>query len=162
MCPAEIRPLATQDETTEFDCGERSLNEWLAEHAWAAQAGRTARVFCAIARGRIVGHCALAAGSLFRGHAKPRLVAGAPDPIPVVVLGRLAVDHGWHGRGIGASLLVDALRRVAQAGDLVGARAIVVHALDSSAVYRPFGFVALPGHEHHLYLLVKDFARRFA
>jgi GNAT superfamily N-acetyltransferase len=79
-------------------------------------------------------------------------------PVPVILVARLAVDQSEQGKGIGASLLKDALLRAAKAADIVGCRAVLVHAKDTSAqaFYRRFGFEMSPVDELHLYLLMKD------
>jgi GNAT superfamily N-acetyltransferase len=156
---AEPRPLAKADRWDEFDSGEVSLDRWLIDHAWAAHAGHTARVFCAIRDERIAGYYALAAGSVARESAGGRLTQGAPDPIPVIILARLAVDRAYQGQGLGADLLVNAMIRTMAAAESIGARALVVHAIDTAAsFYRRYGFEPLADEEHHLFLLLKDIA----
>jgi GNAT superfamily N-acetyltransferase len=85
----------------------------------------------------------------------------ARHPVPVVLIGRLAVDHAWQGKGLGAALLLDALRRVLSAADIVGIRAGLVHAKDEAArrFYEHFDFDASPVDPMHLFLLVKEIAR---
>lgn len=84
-----------------------------------------------------------------------------PDPIPVILIGRLAVEQGHHGRGLGAALLRDAIMRSVEASTIIGARAIFVAAIDDAAVrfYERFGFTPLPGVSRLLYLLVADAER---
>jgi len=107
----------------------------------------------------VVGYYTLAAGSVRREDTPPRVAKGLGQyPVPIIVFARLAVDRGEQGKGLGAALLKDAILRAAQAADIVGCRAVLVHAKDKSAqaFYRKFGFEASPVDELHLYLLMKD------
>ncbi len=108
----------------------------------------------------VVGYYALAAGAVIPSQAPARIVRGlaANQPVPVVLLGRLAVDMQHQGKHLGRSLLLDAMTRVLQAGDLIGIRALLVHAIDSRAQqwYAQFGFERSPTHPLHLILLIKD------
>jgi GNAT superfamily N-acetyltransferase len=108
---------------------------------------------------RVVGYYTLAAGSVRRDDAPPRVIKGqANHPLPVILLARLAVDRTEQGKGLGAALLKDALLRSAQAADIVGCRAVLVQAKDqqAQAFYRKYGFEPSPVDELHLYLLMKD------
>jgi len=101
----------------------------------------------------------LAAGSVRRDDTPPRVVKGLGNyPVPIILLARRAVDRGEQGKGLGAALLKDAILRAAQAADIVGCRALLVHAKDQAAqaFYRRFGFESSPVNELHLYLLMKD------
>jgi predicted N-acetyltransferase YhbS len=108
----------------------------------------------------VVGYYALSAGAVISREAPGRLVRGlaAGQPVPVVLLGRLAVDATWQGRHVGRSLLLDAMARVVAAGELIGVRAVLVHAIDerARAWYAQFGFERSPTHPLHLALLIKD------
>lgn len=118
------------------------------------------------ARGvRVVGYYTLAAGSVGRADAPPRVTAGLGRyPVPVILLARLAVDVTELGKGLGRGLLKDALLRVAQAADIVGCRAVLVHAKDAAAkaFYERHGFEPSPTDPLHLYLLTKDLAATLA
>jgi GNAT superfamily N-acetyltransferase len=101
-------------------------------------------------------------GEVSFDHAPARLTKGmARHPVPLMLLARLAVHREWQGRGLGAGLLKDALRRTLQAADIAGIRALAVHAKDEKAraFYRHFDFVDSPTDPLHLFLLLKDLRR---
>lgn len=128
------KPLNDRHELATFDCTKPSLDDWLKRHALNSQRNDTARTFV-ICRGRkVVGYDALAGGGLAHDEAPGSLRRNAPDPIPVAILARLAVDRSEHGHGMGRALLSDAMKRAAQASRTVAARALIVHALDADAV----------------------------
>ncbi len=109
---------------------------------------------------RVIGFHALAAGGVAPGDATTRLMKGQPEsrPIPIILLTRLGVDKGHQGRGVGRSLLQDALLKTATAAESIGARALAVHAIDDYARlwYGRYGFEPSPTDSHHLILLIKD------
>ena len=138
-----------------------SLNEWLRKHALQSHRSGGWRVFVTTETDpHVVGYCALAAGAVMPRAAPARLARGlaANQPVPVVLLGRLAVDARHQGQHVGRSLLLDAMSRVLQAGELIGIRALLVHAVDERAGewYAQFGFERSPTHPLHLILLLKD------
>jgi GNAT superfamily N-acetyltransferase len=154
-------PLAKSHALDEFDCGSRPLNDWLVRHALASQAAGTARVFVTTEDGeRVVGYYALAAAQVEAVAATERLAKGQPKhrPIPVVLLARLAVDLDHQSRGVGASLLKDAMLRAHQAAEQIGLRAMLVHAKDDRARqwYEQYGFEPSPTDPLHLILLMKN------
>ena len=125
------------------------------------QLSRASRTFvtCSIEdRQRVVGFYSLAASAVALDAAPGPVRRNMPDPIPVVLLGRLAVDRGHQGGGLGASLLKDAVSRVAGVADTIGVRALLVHALDDSAAafYRRFGFTAAPIDPDTLFLSIQQ------
>jgi GNAT superfamily N-acetyltransferase len=131
-----------------FTCGTESLDRWLVRYAGQSQRRDAARTFAATTDGAIVsGYYSLVAGQITHDEATDAARRGLSRhfPIPVAILGRLAVDQRRHGQGIGAALLNDALRRVSYATELIAVRAVVVHALGDEAAdfYRRFGFRAL-------------------
>lgn len=136
------RPLTPEHDCSGFACGEAALDEWLVRRAWRSQRAGSARTYVACAGVRVVGYYALAAGSVARALAPGRVRRGMPDPVPVMLLARLAVDRRWQGRGLGASLLRDAAARTVQAAEIAGIRALLVHAIseEASRFYRYFGF----------------------
>jgi GNAT superfamily N-acetyltransferase len=152
-------PLEPTHDLAAFDCGAAALNDYLRKYALTNQRNESARTYVA-ARGQVVvGYYTLAAGAVNREEAPSRVAKGlARRPIPIILLARLAVDRSEQGRGLGAGLLDDALRRAAQAADVIGCRALLVHAKDQAArtFYRRFGFEPSPVDELHLYLLMKD------
>lgn len=154
-------PLRGKHDTEGFECGEPSLDRWIERHARQAEASDSARVFVTTDEGgRVVGFYALAAASVNPAEATERLIKGQPkhQPVPVVLIGRLAVALDQQGKQLGRSLLQDALLRSAAAADSIGARAVVLHAISDDAVrfYKRFGFEASPTDPHHLVLLMKD------
>jgi GNAT superfamily N-acetyltransferase len=126
-----------------FDCGEPVMDDWLKRRALANQASGTSRTFVVADEAQLVrGYYTLAAGVVDRAAAGSGLRRNMPDPIPVMVLGRLAVDRCCHGKGLGADLLHDAILRTARLAQEFGIRAMVVHALNdrASAFYLHHGF----------------------
>lgn len=156
--PVQLLDLERHD-VSGFECGVEQLDNWLrATAAVAAHAGTAATwVLC---RGRrVVGYYAIAMGSVARAHVPSRLGRGQPDPVPVLLLARLAVDGTEQGKGLGADLLRDALLRAIAGAREFGARAVVVDALDERAAqfYRHHGFLPLAG--MRLYRRVGDLER---
>lgn len=135
--------LTPHHDLSVFDSGQVSLDEWLRKRALANQASGASRTFVACESNRVVGYYALASGAVTAASVPGRFKRNMPDPIPVVLLGRLAVDRAWQGLGLGRSLFLDAARRVSQAADLIGIRGILVHALsdDARKFYMALGFV---------------------
>lgn len=143
-------PITAEHDTSLFRCRHDALSEWLRRRALAnATSGATRTYVVCAENDRVVGYYALAAGSLDVESAPPRLRRNMPNPLPVIVLGRLAVDETWSGRGIGGGLLKDAVLRALQAADLIGACALLCHAIDADAkaFYARHGFVESPTQE---------------
>ncbi|MBX9774421.1 MAG: GNAT family N-acetyltransferase [Xanthobacteraceae bacterium] len=126
-------PLADQHDLTEFNSGVDSLDEWLRRRSRGNQATGASRTFVACEGPRVVAYYALASGAVNVASATGRLRRNMPDPIPVAVLGRLAVDRVRHGHGIGRALFGDAACRVFRASDLIGIRGLLVHAISEEA-----------------------------
>jgi len=126
-------PLTSDHVLAEFDCGLASLNSWLQRRAGANQASGASRTFVVCDDGRVVGYYALASSAVSPAAATGRLRRNMPDPVPIVVLGRLAVTRSHHGRGLGRALFQDAARRVIHAADAIGIRGMVVHTLSDEA-----------------------------
>jgi predicted N-acetyltransferase YhbS len=139
-------PLADHHELTDFSSGIASLDEWLKRRARTNQASGASRTFVACEADRVIGYYALAAGSVKVPEASGRFRRNMPDPIPVVVLGRLAIDERRHGRGLGRALVRDASMRILQAADILGIRGILVHAIseEARAFYVAVGFEPSP------------------
>jgi GNAT superfamily N-acetyltransferase len=145
-----------------FSCGEESLDGWLLRYSRHAEAAGSARVFVTTDGREVVGYYALAVGQVEAKDGTARLGKGQPRgrPIPVVILARLAVDARHQGRGVGRSLLQDAVLRVVGAAEAVGIRALVVHAYEEAReFYLRFGFEPSPTDPLHLILLMKDVSR---
>jgi GNAT superfamily N-acetyltransferase len=156
-------PLGAHHQVAAFDCGASTLDEFLSRHALGNHQAGTAKTYVATTDSHIVvGYYSLAASQILYADAPARLQKGAPrHPVPVVLLARLAVDRTWHGKGLGAGLLKDAIIRVLTAAEGLGVRALLVHAKDEAAkaFYERYDFVPLPSYPMHLVLLLKD-ARR--
>lgn len=158
---APPRPISPDDRTENFRSGKEPLDRFLRERALAneGQASRT-YVVCAVADGEpgaVIAYYTLAAGAVARADAPGPLRRNMPDPLPVMVLGRLAVDRRWAGQGLGTAMLREAMQRVIEAARLVGARAMIVHAIDeeAAAFYEPYGFRPFPAGSRTLFLPVE-------
>jgi predicted N-acetyltransferase YhbS len=143
-----VERLTDRHQAEGFDCSNVDLDNWLTRIALVAARAGTAATYVLCRGSRVVGYYALAMGSVSHSSAPSRLRRGMPDPVPVVVLARLALDHSEQGNRLGGHLLVDALRRCVRGGQEFGARAVVVDAIDDRAAtfYRHFGFHDLEGH----------------
>jgi GNAT superfamily N-acetyltransferase len=126
-------PLGAGHDVSGFDCGVPSLNTWLQRRASANQASGASRTFVACEGPAVVAYYALASSAVAPATATGRVRRNMPDPMPVVVLGRLAVATTHHGQGLGRALFQDAALRVIHAADAIGIRAMIVHALSSQA-----------------------------
>ncbi|HMO45626.1 MAG TPA: GNAT family N-acetyltransferase [Rubrivivax sp.] len=131
--PGAPEPLAAEHAIADFDCGVASLNAWLQRRAAANQVSGASRTFVVCAAGRVVGYYALASSAIAPAAAAGRFKRNMPDPVPVVVLGRLAVATSHHGQGLGRALFQDAALRVIYAAEAIGIRGMVVHALSEEA-----------------------------
>ncbi len=154
-----VRKLADADKVAAFDCGSPALNEFLQRFALANQKANSAQTYVSCIDGTVAGFYSLAVGSVDPANAAPRVVKGmARHPVSVMILARLAVDVQHQGAGMGVALLKDALLRTAQAADIAGIRALLVHAKDDAARqwYLNWEFEASPTDGLHLYLLLKD------
>lgn len=126
-------PFSPDHDIAGFDCGIGSLNTWLERRAAANQVSGASRTFVVCEDGKVVGYYALASSAVAPAAASGRFRRNMPDPVPVVVLGRLAVAASHHGQGLGRGLFQDAALRVIHAADAVGIRGMVVHALSEEA-----------------------------
>lgn len=139
-------PLTDQHDTEPFACGAESLDIWLRRRALKNQATGASRTFVACEGQRVVAYYALASSVIAVDEAPGRFRRNMPDPIPIVILGRLAVDQSFQGRGLGRALVRDAGLRVIQAADSIGIRGLVVQALSAEAriFYEHVGFDPSP------------------
>lgn len=154
-----IEKLNRSHNVEAFTCGRPELDRFLIRHALQAQQANSSQTYVALDGDKLVGFYTLVAGEVRRADAPERIVKGMPrHPIPLLVLARLAVHTEEQGHGVGAGLLLDALGRVLQVADLIGVRALAVHAKDeqATAFYRHFGFTPSPTDPRHLFMLVKD------
>jgi len=153
------RPLSSGDKLSDFRCGKENLDVWLRGRARGNEKSGASRTMVSVTReGRVAGYYCLSASSLLREEAPPEPAAKMPTSIPVVLLGRLAVDQEYRGLGLGYSLLQHATLQALNAAETIGIKAVLVHAIDEEAVrfYEKFGFSRFPDQNHTLYLLVSD------
>jgi len=151
-------PIGDHHDVEDFRSGEATLDDWLKRRARGNQISGASRTYVVCEDKRVVGYYALASGVVTVESAPGRFRRNMPNPIPVAVLARLAVDHDWQGRGIGRSLFRDAARRVAHAADAIGIRGIVVHAISEEAkrFYVALGFDPSPRETMTLMVTLSD------
>lgn len=151
-------PLTEHHVTDGFSCGIDSLDQWLKRRSLKNQIQGASRTYVVCDEARVVAYYALASGAVTTTQAKGRFRRNMPDPIPVVVLGRLAVDRTLHGKGCGRSLVRDAGMRVIHAADAIGIRGMTVHALsdEAAAFYEKVGFESSPIDPHLLMITLAD------
>ena len=153
------QPLTADHQTDAFKCGETSLDEWLKRRALLNQANGASRTFVVVDDNHtVMGYYALAAGAVHHQDATRSIRQNMPDPLPVMVLARLAVDLRTQGMQLGAGLLRDAVERSLAVAQNAGVRALLVHALHERAkqFYLYFGFQASPVHPLTLMLRLKS------
>ena len=142
------RPLAADDEREAFDCGRDSLNLWFSRHAWRNQESGVSRtsIICDPETGAIAGYVSLSAAQIEREYLPKAAQRNRPDPVPVILLGQLAVDRHYQGRGYAKSLLLFALTTALRLSKEIGCMGVLTHPLDDEvrAFYRRFGFEDLP------------------
>ncbi|PHM35958.1 GNAT family N-acetyltransferase [Xenorhabdus innexi] len=140
--------LTADHNLSDFYCQHETLNEWLARRALKNNKLGASRTFVICKKGTkdVIGYYCLSAGSIHHIDAIPALKRNMPNPIPVILLGRLAVDIKYQGQKLGALLLQDACKRVASTAEQIGISAIIVHALDENArmFYSRLGFTQSP------------------
>jgi GNAT superfamily N-acetyltransferase len=150
-------PLTPDHDVSNFDCGERALNEWLRNRALKNES-RFSRTYVICEDKRVVGYFCISAGALERAQAPSKIRRNAPDAVPISVIGRLAVAREHAGKGLGADLLADALRRIALASQSIGIGAVVVHAKSEAAkrfYLRYAEFEEYPADSRILYLPIE-------
>jgi GNAT superfamily N-acetyltransferase len=142
------RPLAESDDRNGFDCGRESINQWFRRHAWTNHAAGISRanVVCDAATGQIVGYVTLSAAQIERAALPKPQQRNKPDPVPVTLLGQLAIHKDYQRKGYARSLLLFALRAALRASRDVGSFGVITHPLDDSArgFYARWGFQDLP------------------
>lgn len=159
MNPFRIEKLSREHPVDGFDCGPQALNIFLHRFALANQQANASQTYVGSGQGAVIGFYTLVVSEVDVQLAPPRLIKGlARYPVPVMILARLAVDLKWQGKGVGAGLMRDSMRRTLQAADIAGIRALVVHAKDDAArkFYGHFGFADGFTDPLHLYVLTKD------
>ncbi|HWG05356.1 MAG TPA: GNAT family N-acetyltransferase [Beijerinckiaceae bacterium] len=140
------QPITESHHISGFDSGVPLLDDWLKRRARANHASGASRTYVVCDDRRVVAYYALASGAIEIAQTTGRVRRNMPDPVPMVVLGRLAIEHTYQGRGLGRALIRDAARRVLQAAEVIGIRAILVHALsqEAKAFYLAVGFEPSP------------------
>jgi GNAT superfamily N-acetyltransferase len=154
-----IEKLRREHNLSTFDCGTTSLTLWLQKFAWQNQQADSAKTYVALRGKQVAGYYALTAGSVHKHESPERVAKGlAAHPVGVILLARLAVDVREKGKGLGKALLFDALTRIEEAADIIGVRAVLVHAIDDEArrFYEHFQFDRSPVDPFQLMLLMKD------
>ncbi|MFL6843353.1 MAG: GNAT family N-acetyltransferase [Allosphingosinicella sp.] len=156
-------PLSPAHDIGGFDCGEPALNDWLKQRALKNES-RFSRTYVVCDENRVVAFFSLSAGAVQRSNAPRKIRRNAPDAIPVAVIGRLAVDSSYAGRGLGADILSNALGRVASASKSIGIGAVLVQAKDENAkrFYLACAeFIEFPAESRTLYLPVETVVSTF-
>lgn len=154
-----IEKLERHHDVDSFDCGQENLNRYLQDYALISQRSDAAKTYVGVIDEQIIGYYTLVVGNVVYEDAPERIKKGlSRNPVPVMLLARLATDTKWQGKGVGAGLLRDAMQRTLQVADIVGVRAFLVHAKNdkAKAFYQHFDFLPSPTDPYHLYLLVKD------
>jgi len=139
-------PIPRDHRLADFDCGELSLDEWLKRRALKNQASGASRCFVICEGADVIGYYSLSAGAIDHAASPKALRRNMPDPLPILLVGRLAVDRRRHNQGLGRALLRDAMLRAANVAGDAGVAAILVHALSDAAkqFYLSSGFVVSP------------------
>jgi len=155
------RPLREEDDVSALDCGQSSLNKWLQNHAWRNQQTGVSRtnVICDEDTGQIIGFVTLSSGAIERGSISRKDRQGKPNPIPLTLLGQLAIDQNYAGQRLGQSLLFFALKTAKAMSEKIGSFGILTHPLNETAreFYLHYGFENIPGDTHGAMLLrMKD------
>ncbi len=139
-------PLSEHHDLSSFVSGIANLDDWLKRRARSNQTSGASRTYVVAEDARVAGYYCLASGALALNEAPGKVKRNMPDPIPMTVLGRLAVDRSWQGKGLGAALLQDAVVRTSEAASILGIRGLLVHAIseEAKAFYERFGFIVSP------------------
>ena len=138
--------LSPDHDLSQFQCGEATLDDWLRKRALHNEESGASRTYVVCVGRRVLAYYALAVGAVAHVDAPGRVRRNMADPVPVMVIGRLAIDQSIQGQGIGPALLRDAILRTLQAAEIAGIRAILVHAISERAkrFYEKWGFVSSP------------------
>ena len=155
--------LTSQHDVSAFECGVPELDDWLRRRALQNDATGASRTFVTTVGSHVVGYYALSTGAVSRAAATGRVRRNMPDPIPVMVLARLAVHREYQQRGIGVGLLKDVLLRTLQAAEVAGIRAVLLHAVSDAAkrFYVHHGFVESPVDPMTLMVTLADVEKSF-
>lgn len=157
-------PLTAEHDLSGFDCGEPALNDWL-RHRALKNESRFSRTYVVCEGRRVVAYFCISAGAVERAAAPGKVRRNAPDSIPVSVIGRLAVSRDHAGKGLGADILADALRRIAVASQSIGIGAVLVQAKDEAAkrfYIRCAEFIEYPQDSRTLFLPIETVVAAFS
>jgi GNAT superfamily N-acetyltransferase len=157
-------PLTAEHDLAGFDCGEPALNDWL-RHRALKNESRFSRTYVVCEGNRVVAYFCISAGAVERAAAPGKVRRNAPDTIPISVIGRLAVSRDHAGKGLGADILSDALRRIAVASQSIGIGAVLVHAKDEAAkrfYIRCAEFIEYPEDSRTLFLPIETVVAAFS
>jgi GNAT superfamily N-acetyltransferase len=155
--------LRADHDLSEFECGEPTLDDWLRRRALSNEESGASRTYLVCVGEQVVGYYALAVGAVTHAEAPGRVRRNMPDPVPVMIIGRLAVPKDFQGRKIGPALLRDAVLRTLQAAEIAGVRAILVHAISERArqFYEDCGFTPSPMDPMTLMITVAEAGKAF-
>jgi predicted N-acetyltransferase YhbS len=150
--------LAAGHDVSGFSCGVPELDTWLKLRALENPRTGVSRTFVICGERRVIGYYSLASAEIQRSIATPKLRRNMPDKISAALIGRLAVDVQFHGKGLGTDLVYDAIRHIASAAEHVGVRAILIHAISDEAAifYEKVGFDRSPIESRTLMMTVAD------
>ncbi|MGY3604981.1 MULTISPECIES: GNAT family N-acetyltransferase [unclassified Bradyrhizobium] len=151
-------PIDGSHDVSAFSCGHPSLDDWLKRRAFANQKSGASRTFVVCDEKRVVAYYALAAGALACSEATGKFRRNMPDPIPVAILARLAIDVGFQKQGLGRALFRDASLRILAAASAIGIRGLLIHTISEEAVrfYRAIGVEASPANPRTLMMTLAD------
>jgi GNAT superfamily N-acetyltransferase len=157
-------PITTAHNVESFACGVPVLDEWLKRRALKNESSGASRTFVVCSDDQVIGYYALATGSVGHRDTPGKVRRNMPDPIPVIVLGRLAIDERWQHAGLGRSLLRDAILRTLSVSQQAGVKALLVHTLseDAKQFYLRNGFLESPLDPMTLIISLQDAAHNFA
>lgn len=157
-------PLTAEHDVSSFNCGEPALNDWLIHRALKNES-RFSRTYVVCEDNRVIAYFCISAGAVERSSAPGKVRRNAPDTIPISIIGRLAVDQGHAGKGLGADILSDALRRIAVASQSIGIGAVLVHAKNDAAkrfYMRSAEFIEYPEDSRSLFLPIETVIAAFS
>lgn len=154
--------LTTDCQFDNFACGVDNLDDWLKKRAYSNQINGASRTYVVTDGKVVVGYYCLASGALELNDTPTSIRRNMPNPVPVAILGRLAIDKSHQGQGLGVALLQDAVMRTSQAAEILGIRGLLVHALsiEAKSFYEYHGFIASPTQSMTLILSLKTNRRQ--
>lgn len=150
--------LSPEHDLSDFHSGEQALDDWLRRRAMQNESLGASRTYVVCVKNKVAGYYSLAVGAAAHTDSPGRVRRNMPDPIPVMILARLAVDKAFQGQGVGIGLLRDAILRTMQAAEIAGIRALLVHAIseDAKRFYTRCGFMSSPIHPMTLMITLSE------